>query len=116
MLLTNIHEVEIFDVWGIDFMGPFPPSCGNIYIILMVEYVSKWVEAIATQKNDAKTIVQFVHKNIFTRFGTPHCIISDEGSHFYNRIFASLLGKYNVRHVKSLMYHPQSHGQAEISN
>ena len=97
-------------------MGPFPPSFGNTYILLTVDYVSKWVEAIATKKNDAKTIVHFVHKNIFTRFGTPCCIINDEGSHFYNIIFASLLGKYNVRHVKSLSYHPQSIGQAEISN
>ena len=74
------------------------PSYGN--------NVSKWVKAIATQKNDAKTVVQFIHKNIFTHFGTPRCIISDEGSHFYNIIFSSLLGKYNVRHVKSLFYHP----------
>ena len=52
-------------------MGPFPHSFGNMYILLAVDYLSKWVEAIATQKNDAKTVVQFVHKNIFTRFGTP---------------------------------------------
>ena len=57
MLMTNIHEVEIIDVWGIDFMGSFPPSWGNIYILLAVDYVSKWVEEIATQKNDAKTVV-----------------------------------------------------------
>ena len=60
--------------------------------------------------------MQFVHKNIFTRFGTPRCIISDEGSHLCNIIFTSLLGRYNVGHVKSLPYHPQSNGQAEISN
>ena len=60
--------------------------------------------------------MQFVHKNIFTRFGNPRCIISDEGSHFCNIIFTSLLGRYNVRHVKSLPYHPQSNGQAKISN
>ena len=97
-------------------MDLFPPSFSNTYILLAVDYVSKWVEAIATQKNDAKTVVPFVHKNIFTCFGTPRCIISDEGSHFYNRIFASLLGKYNVRHVKSLLYHLQSNEQVEISN
>ena len=116
MLLTNIHEVEIFDVWGIDFMGSFPSSWGNTYILLVVDYMSKWVEAIATQKNDAKTVVQFVHTNIFTRFGTPRCIINDEGSHLCNRIFASLLGRDNVRHVKSLRYHLESNGHAEISN
>ena len=48
MLLNNIHEVEIFDVWGINFMGLFPISFGNTYILLAVDYVSKWVEAIAT--------------------------------------------------------------------
>ena len=50
MLLNNIHEVEIFDVWGINFMVTFPHSFGNTYILLVVDYVSKWVEAIATQK------------------------------------------------------------------
>ena len=74
------------------------------------------MEAIFTEKNDAKTVVQFVHRNILTRFGAPRCILSDEGSHFCNRVFASLLRKYNVWHAKSLPYHPQSNGQAEILN
>ena len=97
-------------------MGPFPPLFGKSYILLVVDYVSKWVETISTKKNDAKTVVQFVHGNILTRFGAPQCILNDEGSHFYNRVFTSLLGKYNVQHAKSLPYHPQSNGQAEISN
>ena len=97
-------------------MGPFPPSFGKLYILLVFDYVLKWVEAITIGKNDAKTVVQFVHKNILTQFGAARCILSDEGSHFCNRVFAFLLGKYNVRHVKSLPYQPQSNGQAEISN
>ena len=60
--------------------------------------------------------MQIVHINILTRFGAPRCILSDKGSHFCNRSFASLLGKYNVQHAESLPYHPQSNGQAEISN
>ena len=95
-------------------MGPFPPSFGKLYILLAVDYVSKWVEEISIEKNDAKTVVQFVHRNILTRFGVPTCILSDEGSHFCNRVFASLLGKYNVRHAKNLPYHLQSNGQVEI--
>ena len=71
MPLTSILEVEIFDVWGIDFMGPFPPSFVNLYILLAVDYVSKWVEAVATTTNDVKVVVKFLSKNIFTRFGTP---------------------------------------------
>ena len=78
--------------------------------------MSKWVEEISTEKNNAKTVVHFVHRNILTQFSAPRCILSDEGRHFCNRVFASLLGKYNVRHSKSLPYHPQSNGQEEISN
>ena len=114
--LTNVLEVEIFDVWGIDFMGPFPPSYGNSYILLAVDYVSKWVEAIATPTNDAKVVVKFIMKNIFTRFGTPRAIVSDEGTHFKNKVFDALMAKYGVRHKMALAYHPQSNGQAEVSN
>ena len=69
--LKGILEVELFNVWGIDFIGPFPSSYNNKYILLVVDYVSKWVEAIATQKNDAKVVLKFLKNNIFTRFGTP---------------------------------------------
>ncbi|KAI3463869.1 hypothetical protein Pfo_020532 [Paulownia fortunei] len=114
--LTNMMEVELFDVWGIDFMGPFPPSNGRSYILLVVDYVSKWIEAIASPTNDAKVVLKFLHKHIFTRFGTPRAIVSDEGSHFCNKMFNNLLAKYGVRHKVALGYHPQSNGQAKISN
>ena len=65
MPLQNIMEVEIFDCWGIDFMGPFPSSYGNVYILVAVDYVSKWVEAIATPKDDARVVIKFLNKNIF---------------------------------------------------
>ena len=71
MPLTNILEVEIFYVWGIDFIGPFPLSFGNLYILLSVDYVSKWVEAAALPINDTKAVVNFLQKNIFSRFDTP---------------------------------------------
>ncbi|XP_019236126.1 PREDICTED: uncharacterized protein LOC109216433 [Nicotiana attenuata] len=67
-----------------NFMGPFPPSRGNKYILLAVDYVSKWVEAIALPTNDAMVVAAFVKKNIFSRFGTPRALISDEGTHFCN--------------------------------
>jgi len=71
MPLNKILEVEIFDVWGIDFIGPFPFSRGNKYILLAVDYVLKWVEAIALPTNDAMVVDAFVKRNIFSRFGTP---------------------------------------------
>ena len=84
--LKGILEVDLFDVWGIDFMGPFPSAYNNKYIILVVDYVSKWVEAIPTYTNDAKVVITFLRRNIFSRFGTPKALISDEGSHFYNKL------------------------------
>ncbi|CAN6718954.1 unnamed protein product [Malus baccata var. baccata] len=108
--------VEIFDVWGIDFMGPFPSSHGFLYILLAVDYVSKWVEAKATWTNDSKVVADFVKSNIFARFGMPRVLISDGGSHFCNRTIEALLKKYNVTHRVSTPYHPQTSGQAEVSN
>ncbi|XP_039129088.1 uncharacterized protein LOC120265278 [Dioscorea cayenensis subsp. rotundata] len=116
MTLKNMLEVELFDVWGIDFMGPFPLSYNNKYILLAVDYVSKWVEAIATHTNDGKVVCNFLQKFIFTRFGVPRAIVSDGGSLFCNKPFESLLLKYGVKHKTSLAYHPQTNGQAEISN
>ncbi|CAL2247858.1 unnamed protein product [Prunus armeniaca] len=113
---TPIFYVEIFDVWGIDFMGPFPSSHGFNYILLAVDYVSKWVEAKATRTNDSKVVADFIKTNIFARFGMPRVLISDGGSHFCNRTIEALLKKYNVTHKVSTPYHPQTSGQAEVSN
>ncbi|KAA3473569.1 Pol polyprotein [Gossypium australe] len=75
--LQNILEVKLFDVWGINFMGLFPPSRGNIYI-LVADY--------------------FLHKNIFNRFGTPRALISDESSHFDCKLVVIALNRYGVKH------------------
>ncbi|XP_075079493.1 uncharacterized protein LOC142164787 [Nicotiana tabacum] len=115
MPMNPIQEVKVFDVWGIDFMGPFVSSYGK-YILIDVDYVSKWVEAATLPTNDAKGVIGFLRKNIFTRFGTPRAIISDGGTHFCNRTFAKLLGKYDVRHKVDTPYHPQTSGQVKVSN
>ena len=104
--LTNILEVEILYVWGIDFIGPFPLSNRHKYILLAVDYMSKWVEAIPTITCDAKVVLHFIKSNIFSRFGTLRAVISNEGSHLYNKLFASLLTKYGVKHRVTLAYHP----------
>ncbi|PIN20438.1 DNA-directed DNA polymerase [Handroanthus impetiginosus] len=116
MPLNTILEVELFDVWGIDFMGPFVLSFGNMYILVAVDYVSKWVEAVAVPNNDSKVVVNFIKKNIFTRFGTPRAIISDGGTHFCNRNIKALLSKYGVKHKIFTPYHPQTSGQVKVSN
>ena len=88
-----ILEVELFDLWGIDFMGPFPASYNNLYILLAVDYVSKWVEAIPTRTNDAKVVAQFLRSNIFSLFGTPRALITDNGTHFCNKVIEKVLQK-----------------------
>ena len=64
MPLNPIIIVEIFDVWGIDFIGQFPISFRNVYILLAIDYVSKWIEAIPTRTNEARVVVKFLSKNI----------------------------------------------------
>jgi len=71
MLLNYVLEVEFFDVWGIDFMGPFPSSRGNKYILVAVDYVSKWVESIASPTNVARVVTKFFKRVIFPRFSVP---------------------------------------------
>ncbi|GJU47131.1 reverse transcriptase domain-containing protein [Tanacetum coccineum] len=92
-----IQVCEIFNVWGIDFMGPFPSSHRNKYILVAVDYLSKWVEAKALPTNDARVVVKFL-KSLFARFKTPKAIISDRGTHFCNDQFAKVMSKYGVTH------------------
>ncbi|GKF27768.1 reverse transcriptase domain-containing protein, partial [Tanacetum coccineum] len=110
-----IQVCEIFDVWGIDFMGPFPSSRGNKYILVAVDYLSKWVEAKALPTNDARVVVKFL-KSLFSRFDAPRDIISDRGTHFCNDKFDKVMSKYGVTHRLSTAYHPQTSGQVEVTN
>ena len=84
MPLTTFLEVELFDVWGIDFMGPFSNSFNNKYILVAVDYVSKWVKAIASPTNDTKVVLRLLKKNIFCQFDILKAIVNDEGKYFCN--------------------------------
>ena len=107
---------KIFYVWDIDFMGLFAVSFSYVYILLVVDYVSKWVEAKAIRTDDSKVIINFIKPNIFSKFRIPRALISDRGSHFCNRTVETLLRKYKVTHKVSTAYHPQTSGQVEVSN
>nr|GEW73762.1 reverse transcriptase domain-containing protein [Tanacetum cinerariifolium] len=89
---NSIQVCEIVDVWGIDFMGPFPSSRGNKYILEAIDYLSKWVKAKALPTNDARVVCKFL-KSLIAKFGTPHTIISDYGMHFCNDQFAKIMLK-----------------------
>ncbi|GKD17918.1 reverse transcriptase domain-containing protein [Tanacetum coccineum] len=100
---------------GIDFMGPFPSSRNNKYILVAVDYVSKWVEAEALPTNDARVVVKFLRK-LFSRFGVPKALISDRGTHFCNSLLEKTLKKYGVTHRLATPYHPQTSGQTKNTN
>ena len=97
-------------------MGPFHSSFGYAYILVGVDYVSKWVKAVPCRAADHKVVLKFLKENIFFRFGVPKEIINDEGSHFCNKPFENLLSKYGVKHKVATPYHPQTSGQVELAN
>ena len=113
---NSILEVEVFDCWGINFMGPSPSSYGNKYILVAVDYVSKWVEAVASPTNDVSVVIKLFKSIIFQRFGIPRVVISEGGSHFINKIFDRLIQKNGVHHRVATPYHPQTSEKVEVSN
>ena len=94
-------------------MGPLHPSHNNLYMLVVVDYVSKWVEATASLTNDSKVFLKFLKKNIFTRFGTSRALLSDNDIHFCNKPLESLLKKYEIFHKVAKPYHPQTSGQED---
>nr|GEY69414.1 reverse transcriptase domain-containing protein [Tanacetum cinerariifolium] len=93
-----IQICKIFDVWGIDFMGPLLSSKGNKYILIAIDYLSKWVEAKALPTNDTRVVVKFL-KSLFSRFGTPKAIINDRGTYFCNDQFSRVMAYWALKHA-----------------
>ncbi|GJS92274.1 putative nucleotidyltransferase, ribonuclease H [Tanacetum coccineum] len=115
MPLNNIQVCKIFDIWGIDFMGPFPKSYKYEYILVTIDYISKWAEAQALPTNDARVVITFL-KKLFCHFGMPKALISNRGTHFWNKIMERTMKRYGVNHHFSTSYHPQTSGQVENTN
>nr|GEY02169.1 reverse transcriptase domain-containing protein [Tanacetum cinerariifolium] len=103
------HGANLTAKKGIDFMGPFPSSKGNKYILVAVDYLSKWVEVKVLPTNDARVVVKFLI-SIFSQFGIPREIISDRRTHFCNDQFTRVMIKYGVIHRLATAYHPQTSG------
>nr|GEW23433.1 reverse transcriptase domain-containing protein [Tanacetum cinerariifolium] len=114
-ILEACHEGSTGAIIGIDFMGPFLSSKGNKYILIAVDYLSKWVEAKALPINDARVVVKFL-KSLFSQFRTPRAIIRDRGTYFCNDQFTIVMTKYWVIHRLATAYHRQTSGQVEVSN
>ena len=119
MPLRPLMGARAFAKWGIDFVGPIDQPAARThdqYIIVATDYMTKWVEAKATPKNDAHTTAKFLYENVFTRYGLPIEIMSDRGSHFLNKVIEHLLNEFMVVHRKLAPYHLQANGQAKSTN
>ena len=101
--------IEPFDVWGFDYMGPFPSSNGYTHILVVVAYVTKWVESIPTCIAGRNTSIKMLKEVIFPRFGVPRYLMTDGG--FIHGAFRKMLAKYDVNHRIASPYQPHSSGQ-----
>jgi hypothetical protein len=97
-------------------MGPFPKSGNHEFILVVVDYVSKWVEAMSCRNSDSMYSKKMFEEIIFPRFGVPRMVISDGGTHFIYRSFRKYLLKHGIHHNIATPHHPQTSGQAKTSN
>ena len=113
-LLEPIKQMNIFERWEIDFLGRFPTSFnGNIYLIVGIEQVSKWVEVKAVRDESAKTAAQFFVENIVCRFGSPKVLGTDRGSGFCSEMMQEVMFLTGTEHRPSTAYHSQTQGAVE---
>jgi hypothetical protein len=106
MPLTSNLQIDTFDVWGMDFMGPFLNLEGSKYILVAIDYVSKWVEVLPCQAIGVMHSKRMFHEVIFLRYGVPRIVIGDGGSHFIDQTFQKALTKVGVDHRNATLYHP----------
>ena len=108
-----------FDKWVMGFVGPIKPPgkrTGARYIITVTNYLTRWEEDALVVDCNATTTTRFLFDNIVTRFGCPRLLMSDQGSHFINRIVSTLTEELQIQHKKSTLYHPQANGAMEAFN
>jgi transposase InsO family protein len=113
MPLAPQMTLQAFEKWAIDFVRPINPPgkhTGARCIITMTEYLTIWAEAIAVKDCSENTVAWFIFDDIITNFGCPKILMSDQGTHFINKIVEALTEEFVVHHQKSMPYHPQENG------
>ncbi|RVW20768.1 Retrovirus-related Pol polyprotein from transposon 17.6 [Vitis vinifera] len=115
-IACNSHSLPINDDFLEESLMLIEAASCYSYILVGVDYVSKWMEEIPCKRNDHRVVLKFLKENIFSRFGVPKAIISDGATHFCNKPFEILLAKYGVKHKVATPYHPQTSGQVELAN
>ena len=115
--LSAIAAPWLFHKWGADILGPFPPARQQVrFLIVAVDYFTKWIEAEAVATITAARVKSFYWRNIICRFGVPYAIVSDNGAQFANSTFTEFAQMTGFRLIYSSVEHPQTNGQAELAN
>ena len=102
-----------------DFVGPISPpgKCtGARYIITATDYLTRWAEETPVKYCTATTMAHFLFENVITRFGCPKILISEQGTHFINKLIVELFVEFQIQNKKTTPYHPQANGIIEAFN
>ena len=107
-----------FVTWGIDVIGPIEPKAfdGHQFILVSIDYFTKWVEAVTFKSVTKKAVVDFVHSNIICRFGIPKIIITDTAMNLKSHLMKEVCEQFKIVHPHSTPYHPKSNGVIEAAN
>jgi len=118
MPLQPVHPDFPFSKWGLDFIGPInpPSSAGHVFILAATKYFTKWTEVVPLKHAQDEHVISFLESNIFSRFGLPLEIVSDNGPAFISSKFTQFLSKFGVKHFTSSTYYPQGNGNAKSTN
>ena len=115
--LFSVMSPWPFSKWGIDLLRPFPLASGQVkYLIVAIDYLTKWIEAKPLSTITAAQVRKFVWRNIFTRFGIPDSVVTDNGTQFINQKFRGFLASHKVKHHFTSVEHPKANGQVEAAN
>jgi transposase InsO family protein len=106
--------IEPFERWALDFVGPITlASKGKSYILVCVDYVTKWIEAKALHRAMEQAVAYFLYEDIFTHFGVPREIVTDQGTQFASKLIQSVMQQFKIKHRFATPYHSQANGQVE---
>ncbi|XP_022007871.1 uncharacterized protein LOC110907157 [Helianthus annuus] len=115
--LIPVSTAWSFQQWGIDMVGPFPDAPGAVkFIIVAIDYFTKWVEAKALASTTAMMVCKFIWEHIICRFGLPLRIVTDNGTNFAYEDLQNWMKEMNIEHTFSSVAHPQGNGQVESVN
>ena len=115
--LHSILSLWPFVKWGMDILGPFSPGKGQVkFLIVGIDYFTKWIEAKPLATITAQQVQEFVWKDVICRYRVPHTIITDNCWQFRDKELAKFYSGLGIKHITSSMEHPQTNRQAKAAN